>query len=57
MRANTIGTQITALKAEQRVLALAATAAAALVSFDSEAYNEALTKRAQLATDYETLRR
>lgn len=27
------------------------------MSFDSEAYNEALTKRAQLATDYETLRR
>ncbi|MGC0274865.1 AAA family ATPase [Pseudactinotalea sp. Z1739] len=57
LRANTIGTQITALKAEQRVLAQAATAADALVSFDPTAYNEALTKRAQLAADYETFRR
>lgn len=57
LRANTISTQITALKAEQRVLAQAATAADALVSFGSAAYNEALTKRAQFETDYESFRR
>lgn len=56
LRANTLSAQITVLKAEQRVLAQAATAADALVSFDSKAYNDALTKRAQLATDYETFR-
>lgn len=56
LRANTLGAQVTALKAEKRVLAQAATAADALVSFDSKAYNGALTKRAQLATDYETFR-
>lgn len=57
LRANTLSAQITVLKAEQRVLAQAATAADALVSFDSKAYNDALTKRAQLATDYETFRK
>lgn len=56
LRANTLGAQVTALKAEQRVLAQAATAADALVSFDSKAYNDALSERAQLATDYETFR-
>ena len=56
LRANTIGTQITALKAEHRVLAQAAAAAKMLLSFDAIAYNDALTRRAQLATDYETFR-
>lgn len=56
LRANTLGAQVTALKAEQRVLAQAATAADALVSFDSKAYNDALSKRAQLTSDYETFR-
>ncbi|OIJ33075.1 hypothetical protein BK826_10495 [Rothia kristinae] len=56
LRANTLGAQVTALKAEQRVLAQAATVADALVLFDAKAYNDALSKRAQLATDYETFR-
>jgi energy-coupling factor transporter ATP-binding protein EcfA2 len=56
LRANTIGTQITALKAEQRVLTQAAAAAEALVVFDATAYNEALARRTQLASDYETFR-
>lgn len=56
LRANTIGTQITALKAEQRVLTQAAAAAEALMAFDATAYNDALTRRAQLTSDYETFR-
>lgn len=56
LRANTMGTQITALKSQQRVLTQAVAAAEALSTFDQEAYNEALTKRAQLAADYETFR-
>lgn len=56
LRANTIGAQITALKAEQRVLSQASAAATALLSFDAAAYNEALTQRAQLTVDYETFR-
>lgn len=56
LRANTTGTQITALKSQQRVLAQAVAAAEALLAFDSTAYNEALAKRAQLTTDYETFR-
>ena len=56
LRANTIGTQITALKAEQRVLTQATTAADVLLSFDGTTYNETLTKRAQLTTDHETFR-
>lgn len=57
LRANTVGTQITALKAEQRVLTQAAAAAKALLGFDATTYNQALTKRAQLATDHVTFRR
>ena len=56
LRANTVGTQITVLKAEQRVLTQATTVADVLVSFDGTTYNETLTKRAQLTTDYETFR-
>lgn len=56
LRSNTIGTRITALKAEYRVLSQAADAAKALLSFNAIVYNNALTKRAQLATDYETFR-
>ncbi|MBN6749603.1 AAA family ATPase [Micrococcus luteus] len=56
LRANTIGTQITALKAEQRVLTQAAAAAEALMDFDATAYNDALARRAQLTSDYETFR-
>ncbi len=56
LRANTIGAQIAALKAEHRVLSQAATAARTLLSFDAIAYNDALTKRARLATDYQTFR-
>lgn len=56
LRANTVGTQITALKAEQRVLTQATTAADVLLSFDGTTYNETLAKRAQLMTDHETFR-
>ena len=56
LRANTVGTQITALKREQRVLKQAAAAAKALIEFRAIAYNEALAKRAQLASDYRTFR-
>lgn len=56
LRANTIGTQITALKAEQRVLSQAAAAAEVLVNFDATAYNKALARRAQLRSDYDTFR-
>lgn len=56
LRANTIGTQITALKAEQRVLAQAGAAADALMAFDATAYNDAITRRTQLTSDYETFR-
>ena len=56
LRANTMGTQITALKSQQRVLAQALSAADALLVFDRAAYNGALTKRAQLTTDYEMFR-
>jgi hypothetical protein len=56
LRANTVGTQITALKREQRVLMQAAAAAKALIEFGAIAYNEALAKRTQLASDYRTFR-
>lgn len=56
LRANTIGTQIAALKAEQRVLTQASAAAQALLAFDASGFNDALTKRAQLFTDYDTFR-
>lgn len=56
LRANTIGIQISALKAEQRVLAQAATIAETLLSFDAIAYNAALAKRVQLTADYDTFR-
>lgn len=56
LRANTMGTQITALKSQQRVLTQAVAAAEALSTFDQTAYNAALAKRTQLATDYETFR-
>ncbi|MGP5244556.1 AAA family ATPase [Corynebacterium variabile] len=56
LRANTIGTQLTALKAEQRLLSQATAVAGALIAFDSAAYNEALARRAQLLSDYETFR-
>lgn len=56
LRANTIGTQITALKREQRVLTQAAAIAKTLLEFDATAYNTALAKRAQLGADYQTFR-
>ncbi|MFZ8756939.1 AAA family ATPase [Microbacterium sp. HMH0099] len=56
LRANTIGTQIAALKAEQRVLTQASAAAQALLAFDATGYNVALVRRAQLSTDYDTFR-
>ena len=56
LHANTIGTQITALKSGQRVLAQALLAAEELLAFDRDAYNDALAKHAQLTADYETFR-
>lgn len=56
LRANTTGTQIAALKSEQRVLSQAATAAETLLSFDATAYSLATTQRAQLSKDNETFR-
>ncbi|WP_241991121.1 AAA family ATPase [Cryobacterium sp. Hh38] len=56
LRANTMGTQITALKSQQRVLAQAVAAADALSAFDQAAYNAARVTRIQLGTDYETFR-
>lgn len=56
LRANTMGTQITALKSQQRVLTQAVVAVDALSTFDQATYNAALAKRTQLATDYETFR-
>jgi len=56
LRANTMGTQITALKSQQRVLTQAVAAADTLSTFDQKAYNAALAQRTRLATDYETFR-
>jgi len=56
LKANTIGTQITARKREQRVVEQAATAAAALLAFDVVAYNAALTRLGQLVSDYKKFR-
>ncbi len=56
LRANTMSTQITALKSQQRVLTQALAAADSLSPFDRASYNAALVKRTQLTTDYETFR-
>jgi energy-coupling factor transporter ATP-binding protein EcfA2 len=56
LKANTIGTQITARKRDQRVVQQAAAAAVALLGFDASAFNARLAKRAQLANDYEKFR-
>ncbi|MDQ0375972.1 AAA family ATPase [Cellulomonas humilata] len=56
LRANTMGTQIAALRAEQRVLTQAVAAAEALLAFDATAYNETLVRRAELTVDHETFR-
>lgn len=56
LRANTIGAHIAGLRSEQRVLSQAVAVAGVLLAFESKKYNEALTNRAQLATDCETFR-
>lgn len=56
LRANTLGTQITARKREQRVLSQATEAAAALHGFDVATHNATQAKRGQLASDYELFR-
>lgn len=56
LRANTLLSQITALKSQQRVLVQALSAVDALLTFDKTTYNESLRKHAQLETDYETFR-
>lgn len=57
LRANTLGTQITARKRELRVLEQASQASTTLLGIDASTYNETLARRAQLANDYETFRR
>ena len=56
LKANTIGTQITANKRDQRVLKQALEASVALLDFDTEAYNATLAKRQALTSDYEAFR-
>lgn len=56
LKANTLGTQITARKREQRVLEQALQAAVALLDFNTDTYNATLAKRRTLATDYEAFR-
>jgi len=57
LRANTLGTQITARKRELRVLEQAGQAATALLGFDVSTYNETLGRRGQLAGDLKAFRR
>lgn len=57
LRANTMGAQLTGLKSEQRVLSEAVATIDALLSFGQAKYNEALSTRTQLTTDYEIFRR
>ncbi len=56
LRTNTLGTQIVALRSEQRVLTQAAATAEKLLAFDASTYNGALTKRDQLSADYKNFR-
>jgi hypothetical protein len=56
LRANTVGTQIAALKGELRVLTQAAAVGEALLAFDAFGCNDSLTKRARLAADYDMFR-
>lgn len=56
LRANTTGAQLTARKREQRVLQQAVEAAAELLDFDANLYNSKLSRRSELARDYETFR-
>jgi hypothetical protein len=56
LRANTIGTQLTARRREHRAIQQAVDAAAALTALDVASYNDALVKRTQLAADYEAFR-
>lgn len=56
LKANTLGTQITARKREQRVVEQASETAAALIGLDTSSYNATLAKRKELAVDHETFR-
>jgi ABC-type transport system involved in cytochrome c biogenesis ATPase subunit len=56
LRSNTIGTQLTARRREERALRQAADSAKALIALDASVYNAALVKRTQLAADYEAFR-
>lgn len=56
LRANTIGTQLTARRREHRAIQQAVDAAAALIALDARGYNDALVTRTQLAADYEAFR-
>lgn len=56
LRANTIGTQLTARRREQRAFQQASDVADVLIGLDVVAYNDALAKRTQLAADYEVFR-
>ncbi|HZJ50636.1 MAG TPA: AAA family ATPase [Actinomycetota bacterium] len=56
LRSNTIGIQLTARRREQRAFQQASDVADVLIGLDVAAYNAALTKRTQLAADYEEFR-
>jgi hypothetical protein len=56
LQSNTIAPRIALRQREERVLRQAANAATTLLDFNLNAYNEAVRKRGQLQTDYETFR-
>lgn len=56
LRSNTIGTQIAALKGQQRVLSQAVAAADALLAFHATGHNAGIARRTQLGKDYESFR-
>lgn len=56
LKSNTIGTQITARKREQRVLEQSRSDADILLAFNTSGFNDALANRKQLASDLDTFR-
>ena len=56
LQANTLATQLTDRRREQRVLDQASEAAAVVRAFDVTAYNDTISLHAQLVTDYEAFR-
>lgn len=56
LRANTLGTELTGRRREQRALAQAEVVVSTLTGFDSKAYNDLVLKRAALQVDYDLFR-